>query len=56
MSYEDVSYITRIAGLLYFVTIFLAVIVYVFWPTNADGFDRAARMPLDEGASERREG
>jgi cytochrome c oxidase cbb3-type subunit 4 len=35
-------------GLLYFVAVFLAVLVYALWPSRQRQFDEAARMPLRE--------
>lgn len=35
-------------GLLYFVTVFGAVVAYALWPSNRAGFEDAARMPLRE--------
>ncbi|MGL5735761.1 MAG: cbb3-type cytochrome c oxidase subunit 3 [Beijerinckiaceae bacterium] len=34
--------------MIYFMAIFLAVVVYALWPSNAAKFDEAARMPLKE--------
>jgi cytochrome c oxidase cbb3-type subunit IV len=31
-----------------FVAIFLAIVLYAFWPRNKAAFDEAARMPLRE--------
>ncbi len=35
-------------GLVYFVTVFLAVLVYALWPGRQQQFDEAARIPLRE--------
>jgi cytochrome c oxidase cbb3-type subunit 4 len=35
-------------GLLYFVAVFGAVLVYALWPSRKREFDEAARMPLRE--------
>lgn len=35
-------------GLLYFVTMFAAVLAYALWPSRRATFDAAARMPLSE--------
>ncbi|MCC7347729.1 MAG: cbb3-type cytochrome c oxidase subunit 3 [Variibacter sp.] len=35
-------------GLLYFVAVFLAVVLYAFWPSRKEKFEEAARMPLRE--------
>ena len=31
-----------------FVGIFIAIVIYAFWPRNKAAFDEAARMPLRE--------
>ena len=31
-----------------FVGLFLAIVIYAFWPRNKAAFDKAARMPLRE--------
>ena len=38
-------------GLVYFVAMFLAVVVYALWPKNRKRFDDAARIPLRGGLS-----
>jgi cytochrome c oxidase cbb3-type subunit 4 len=35
-------------GLFVFVVLFIAVLVFVFWPGNQKGFDEASRIPLDK--------
>lgn len=35
-------------GLVYFVAVFLAVLVYALWPSKQAQFDEAARIPLKE--------
>jgi cytochrome c oxidase cbb3-type subunit IV len=35
-------------GMLYFVGVFLAVLVYALAPSRKDRFDEASRMPLQE--------
>ena len=35
-------------GLLYFVGVFLAVLVYALWPSRKRIYDKAARVPLQE--------
>ena len=48
MSYESAARFAQDGGLIYFGLMFLAVLVYVFWPRNKKGFDEAARLPLEE--------
>jgi cytochrome c oxidase cbb3-type subunit 4 len=47
MTYEQLSAFAQTSGMIYFITIFMAVCLYVFWPTNRAKFDKAARMPLE---------
>jgi cytochrome c oxidase cbb3-type subunit 4 len=35
-------------GLVYFVAIFIAVLLYALWPSRQQQFDEAARIPLRE--------
>jgi cytochrome c oxidase cbb3-type subunit 4 len=46
MNYESVQSISALAGLILFVGLFAGVLLYVFWPGNAKGFDEASRIPL----------
>jgi len=48
MTYESVQSVSAIVGLLVFVGLFIAVLVFVFWPGNKKGFDEASRIPLDK--------
>lgn len=48
MTYENASAFAQTSGLLYFFGIFLAVILYAFWPRNRSRFDAAAHLPLIE--------
>jgi cytochrome c oxidase cbb3-type subunit 4 len=47
MTYEQLSAFAQTSGMIYFITIFMAVCLYVFWPTNRAKFDKAARVPLE---------
>jgi cytochrome c oxidase cbb3-type subunit 4 len=47
-TYKLLAEFAQTWGLLYFVTVFLAVIVYALWPSRQRQFDDAARMPLRE--------
>lgn len=47
MTYDTVATISQVTALLLFMAIFLAVLGYVFWPANRDGFEKAARDALD---------
>jgi cytochrome c oxidase cbb3-type subunit 4 len=35
-------------GLFVFVGLFIAVLVFVFWPGNQKSFDEASRIPLEK--------
>ena len=48
MTYEQVASITQVSALLLFIAMFLAVLIYTFWPGNKKRFERAARLPLEQ--------
>ncbi|MGA0598718.1 cbb3-type cytochrome c oxidase subunit 3 [Enterovirga sp. CN4-39] len=48
MNYEFASSFAQTSGLLYFVGMFCAVLLYALWPRNRARFDAASRMPLTE--------
>ena len=48
MTYESAAAFAQTSGLLYFIGIFLAVILYAFWPRNRSRFEAAAHLPLSE--------
>lgn len=47
MTYESVTSLSQIVALLFFVALFVAVLVYVFWPGNRKKFNEAAQLPLE---------
>ena len=47
-TYRALAEFAQTWGLLYFVTVFAAVLVYALWPSRQSQFDEAARMPLRE--------
>jgi cytochrome c oxidase cbb3-type subunit 4 len=47
-TYLSVAAFAQTWGLVYFVALFLAVLVYALWPSRQAAFDEAARMPLKE--------
>jgi len=47
-TYKLLAEFAQTWGLLYFVAVFLAVLVYAFWQSRQRQFDEAARMPLRE--------
>ena len=55
MTYEQVSGITQVAALLFFVALFVGVVIYAFWPGNKKRFEQAARLPLEKDPEFERE-
>jgi len=49
MDYEWLVTVTQTAGLILFIGLFLAVLVYALWPGNKKRFERASRVPLEDG-------
>lgn len=47
-SYAFFAHFAQTWGLVYFVVIFVAVLVYALWPSRQAKFDEAARVPLRE--------
>ena len=47
-TYKLLAEFAQTWGLIYFVGIFLAVIVFAFWPSRKDRYDEADRIPLRE--------
>lgn len=47
-TYQFLANVAQSVGVIYFMAIFLAVVAYALWPSNAAKFDEAARMPLKE--------
>jgi len=48
IDYTTLAQFAQTWGLVYFVAIFLAVLIYTLWPSRKAKFDEAARMPLRE--------
>jgi cytochrome c oxidase cbb3-type subunit 4 len=48
MTYDVLQRVAGLGGLLYFIGIFAAVLVYALRPTNKRRFDEAAAIPLRE--------
>jgi cytochrome c oxidase cbb3-type subunit IV len=55
MTHHDVTQISQIVALIFFVALFVGVIVYVFWPGNKRKFDEAARLPLEDEKNDKPE-
>jgi cytochrome c oxidase cbb3-type subunit 4 len=47
-TYRMLAEFAQTWGLVYFVTVFVLVLVFVFWPSRKSIYDDAARMPLRE--------
>ncbi|GJE36778.1 hypothetical protein KHHGKMAE_0830 [Methylobacterium persicinum] len=48
MTYESAAAFAQTGGLLYFVVLFAAVVLYAFRPRHRARFDAAAHLPLIE--------
>ncbi len=47
-TYKAVAEFAQTWGLIYFMAIFVAVVIYALWPSRKKQFDDAARIPLRE--------
>ena len=47
-TYRAAAEFAQTWGLVYFVAIFVAVLLYALWPSRQQQFDEAARIPLRE--------
>lgn len=47
MTHDDVVWISKSIGLFYLIGLSIAVLVYVYWPSNRKRFDRAAAAILE---------
>ena len=52
LDYETVSRFAQQGGTLFFVTAFLAGVVYALWPRNKEAFQRLAHLPLEDDESD----
>lgn len=48
MTYQTLSQFAQTGGVLYFIALFAAALIYALWPSNRERFDAAARLPLSE--------
>ena len=46
MNYDSAVVVSQITALFLFITLFIGVLIYTFWPSNRAKFDRAASLPL----------
>jgi cytochrome c oxidase cbb3-type subunit 4 len=51
MNYDQVASVSQMLALLFFIGLFVAVLVYAFWPGNKKRFDEAAKLPLEDPES-----
>ncbi len=51
MDYETMVIITQSLALLFFIALFVLVLGYVFWPGNKHKFERASRLPFEQGGA-----
>jgi cytochrome c oxidase cbb3-type subunit 4 len=47
-TYQFFAELAQTWGLIYFLVLFIAVLVYALWPSRRKQFDEAARLPLRE--------
>jgi cytochrome c oxidase cbb3-type subunit 4 len=47
-TYRAVAEFAQTWGLVYFVVVFMAVLLYALWPSRKRQFEEAARIPLRE--------
>jgi cytochrome c oxidase cbb3-type subunit 4 len=47
MTYDLIATLSQVTSLLMFIAMFMAVIVYAFWPKNKPRFEEAQRRALD---------
>ena len=48
LTYQALAEFAQTWGLVYFVAVFVAVVVYALWPSRKQRFEDAARTPLRE--------
>ncbi|MEM7777130.1 MAG: cbb3-type cytochrome c oxidase subunit 3 [Pseudomonadota bacterium] len=47
MTYDTVATVSQVTSLLMFISLFIAVIAYAFWPGNKGRFDEAQARALE---------
>jgi cytochrome c oxidase cbb3-type subunit IV len=47
MTYQEVSALSGVAGIIIFLVLFAGAVLYALWPGNSERFDHASRMPLE---------
>lgn len=56
MTYHAATVLSQTVALILFVALFVAVIVYVFWPGNKKKFEEAAKLPLENDSDDEPDG
>jgi cytochrome c oxidase cbb3-type subunit 4 len=56
MTYQAATILSQTVALILFVALFVAVIVYVFWPGNKKMFEEAAQLPLEDDGEDEPDG
>ena len=56
MTYRAATVLSQTVALILFVALFVAVIVYVFWPGNKKKFEEAAQLPLENDSDDEPDG
>ena len=56
MNYDAIVTITQSLALVFFVTLFVVIVAYVFWPGNRRKFEDAAQLPFERGEVPERNG
>lgn len=49
MDYDAVVTITQSVALVFFITLFVVIVAYAFWPGNRRKFEDAAQLPFETG-------
>ncbi|WP_072375700.1 cbb3-type cytochrome c oxidase subunit 3 [Hyphomicrobium sp. NDB2Meth4] len=52
MTYHAATVLSQTIALVLFVSLFLAIVAYAFWPGNKKKFDQAAQVPLEDKSDE----
>jgi cytochrome c oxidase cbb3-type subunit IV len=48
MTYDEIRSFAGVGGLLLFMALFAAVLIYTFWPGNKKSFEEARNIPLED--------
>jgi cytochrome c oxidase cbb3-type subunit 4 len=56
MSYDTVATFSQVTSLLMFISLFIIVVAYAFWPGNRQRFEKQQRSALDLDSDQSRNG